>query len=193
MKTAAGVPIVAFRASSAIPHYASGKKSKVIENGTIITLDIWARLNKKGAPFADITWMTFYGDKIPKKVQEIFDIVIGARDEGIKYLRSQLKNKRMPQGREVDNVVREYIEKFGHGEKFIHSTGHELGLTSPHGRRGGLRKKAKGILHQNLGYTIEPGIYLPNEFGVRSEIDFYVTSQYKLVITSRVQKKLIEI
>lgn len=193
LRTSYGIPIVAFRANSANPHYQPAKASKIIKANTLIKLDIWAKLNKKSAPFADITWMAFCGKKVPVKMKNVFNIVIEARDEGIKYIEAKIKNKQMPRGKEVDKVVRNHIHKYGHGGNFIHGTGHSLGLISPHGNKGLIRGKSKGFLRQNVAYTIEPGIYLPGEFGVRSEIDFYVNSKFQLIITTKVQKEIVKI
>lgn len=186
--------IVAFNKNSANPHYHPTKESnKKLKNGDVIMIDLWARLDKKHAPFADITWMGFCGKKVPKKTQKVFDIVIHARDEGIKFIKKELKNKKMPAGNKTDKIVRDHIHHHGYGEKFIHSTGHSLGLHGPHGNLRRLRENAKKPLHQNVAYTIEPGIYLDGEFGMRSEIDFYVSSDWRFVLTTENQKKIIKI
>ncbi|MBT3298742.1 aminopeptidase P family protein [archaeon] len=184
-------PIVAFNENSANPHYIPTNMSKKIKLGTIIKLDIWARVNEINAPYADLTWMAYKGARIPKKVQEIFEIVINSRDQVIKELKFSLKNGTLLKGKELDNIAREYISRKGYSQKFIHSLGHSLGLKSPHGKYGGLKKSNFRKIHKNLGYTIEPGIYLNGKFGIRSEIDFYINKQNKLILTCPLQKKII--
>ena len=186
-------PIVAFNESAATPHYFPKRKSKKLKNNSLVLIDIWARLNKKEAPFSDITWMGYCGKKMSKDVLKIYDLVIKSRDESVKFLRSQLRKGMIPTGREVDDVVRSVIVKAGYGKNFMHGTGHSLGTTSPHGGYGHLRFRNKKRLSKNLGYTIVPGIYLKGKFGVRSEINFFIDKNMKLVITTPVQKKMIRI
>ncbi|KKQ13492.1 MAG: Peptidase M24 [Candidatus Moranbacteria bacterium GW2011_GWF2_36_839] len=164
-----------------------------MKNGNIIMLDIWAKLNQKGAPFADITWMAFRGKKIPQEIEKVFEIVINARNAGIKKIKNNLRKKKIILGSEVDNAVRDFIHRNGYGEKFIHGTGHLLGFFSPHGNRNRLRPNSHSSLHKNVAYTIEPGIYLKGKFGIRSEIDFYITDNFKLVLTTDLQKEIIKL
>lgn len=184
--------IVAFGKNTSHVHYYAEQPEKLKE-GDLIMVDIWARLVKNGTPFADITWMLYYGRKLPKQYADMFIITAQARDEAIEFLKSNLKKKITPIGKEVDAVVRNYLEKRGHGEKFLHGAGHSLGLTSPHGRRTRINRKGRQPLLLNTGYTIEPGIYFKNKFGVRSEINFYIDENYKLIITTKVQNQIIKI
>lgn len=186
--------IVAFGKSSADPHYhPTEKNNKKLKTSDVIMIDVWARLNKKDAPFADITWMGFCGKNIPQKVNKIFDIVIGARDAGIKFIKKELKNKKTPSGKEVDGIVRDHIHHRGYGDKFIHGTGHSLGFRGPHGNRSRINRKGRKILPKNVAYTIEPGIYLNGKFGVRSEIDFYIDDNCRFILTTLAQKKIVKI
>lgn len=193
LKSGYGYPIVAFRQNTSFVHYIPSQYSRKIKSDTLVLLDIWARLKEKDSPYADITWMAYKGSKIPTEILKVFKVVIGARDNAISFIRSKLKKKIIPIGREVDSAARDYIRNEGYGKKFLHTTGHSLGLASPHGRFGRISQKNKSRLSKNLGYTIEPGIYLKNRFGIRSEINFYISNNYKLIITSKVQSKIIEI
>jgi len=184
--------IVAFGKNTSQVHYYAEKPNK-LKDGNLIMVDIWARLGKIGAPFADITWMMYYGRKLSKQRADTFGLVVEVRDKVVKYLRSNLKNKIVPTGKEVDAVARAYLEKRGHGDKFLHGTGHSLGFVSPHGNRTRISRKGRQPLPLNVGYTIEPGIYFKNKFGIRSEIDFYIDENYKLIITTNVQNKIIKI
>lgn len=183
--------IVAFGDDTSNVHFYA-EKPRQLKNGDLIMIDIWARLAEIGAPFADITWMMYYGKKPLKQYSSAFKIVANARDKAIKYLQNNLVRKNVPTGKEVDRVVRNYLDKYGHSNKFLHGTGHSLGFISPHGTKTRISKKGKQSLPLNVGYTIEPGIYFKN-FGVRSEIDFYIDKNFKLIITTKVQKNIIKI
>ena len=184
--------IVAFSKDTANVHYYADKPRQ-LQDGDLIMIDIWARLDEKDAPFADITWMLYYGEKPSAEHDAAFKMVAQARDKAIKYLQSNLKNKTVPLGKEIDAVVRNYLASLGRGDRFLHGTGHSLGLTSPHGNRTRINRKGRSLLPLNIGYTIEPGIYFKNKFGARSEIDFYIDENYKLIITTICQKQIIKI
>ncbi|MFA6393265.1 MAG: M24 family metallopeptidase [Patescibacteria group bacterium] len=185
-------PIVAFGKNTAdIHHYPAKKSSKRLKPDSLIMIDIWARLDKKGAVFSDITWMAWYGKKIPAEVMKVYDLVISARDNALKYIKLNLKNKKFPQGRETDLTARNIIARDGHAKRFLHTTGHSLGLNHPHGVYKGIRTDNRRPLKINIPYTIEPGVYLKNEFGVRSEINFYITSSLRLKITTKRQKNMV--
>ena len=80
---------------------------------------------------------------------------------------------------EVDKLTRDVIEKSGYGKYFIHSTGHGVGLDIH--EYPVINSKSDVIIEDNMVFTIEPGIYLPNEFGVRIE-DTIVMQNGKAII-----------
>ncbi len=183
-------PIVAFGENTSFVHYFPSQYSRRLRRGNLILLDIWARVREAGAPFADATWMGFCGAQIPLEIDRVFGGVVGARDASIRFLRKEARKGRLPRGREVDAVARDFLGKAGYGENFLHSLGHPLGFRSPHGAGTRLSpKKGEGVLEEQVGYTIEPGVYLKNKFGVRSEIDFYIEGG-EVVITTPVQKEI---
>src|SRR3989344_5798258 len=191
LKTDRKVVIVAFNASAAHPHYyPTQKKSKKLRRNSLVLIDIWARLNKRKAPFADITWMGWYGDKVPKKIKKLFNLIIEGRSNGVDLIEKKLKNKTMPTGSEIDLEVYRLIPK-KYKKNILHRTGHSLGTTSPHGIHGRVRYSNKKALHTNLGYTIEPGLYFKGKYGFRTEIDFYITPEYKLVVTGEAQREMV--
>lgn len=108
-----------------------------------------------------------------KKHQKIYDLVYKAQLNAIENAKVGMKAK------EIDNLTRSVIEKAGFGKYFIHSTGHGVGLDiheHPY-----INSKNEVIIEENMVFTIEPGIYLPNEFGVRIE-DTIVMQNGKAVI-----------
>lgn len=183
-------PIVAFNENSSIPHYFVSTNSKILNKNSLILIDIWAKFKNSNYPFADITWMAYYGEEIPEKIQKSFNLVIKAREESLNFIRTELTKGKFPTGKEVDKIARNIIEQKGIPGKFLHGTGHPLGFTSPHGNKSNLNKKGKQPLLINQGYTIEPGIYIENEFGIRSEIDFYINDKKEVIVTTEMQDKI---
>ena len=120
-------------------------------------------------------------------------MIVKSRDSCLDFIRNSLKSKKMPVGREIDEVSRKVINNAGYKKFIKHSTGHSIGTTSPHGIYGHLRKSNYNCLLKNRGYTIEPGIYIKNKFGIRSEIDFFIDKNMKSILTSKIQRKIIRI
>lgn len=193
LKTDRSSLIIAVNENAASPHYYPSKISKIIKKNNLIMIDVWAGLKEKNSYFADITWMGYSGKIIPDKFKKVFSIVIGARDIAVKFIKSELKNKKIPLAKDVDRVVREYFLKRDVEKFFIHSTGHSIGLSSPHGKDFKLSKRSDKKIKINIPFTIEPGLYFKNQFGMRSEIDCYINSDYKLIITTKRQNQIIKI
>jgi Xaa-Pro aminopeptidase len=96
-----------------------------------------------------------------KKIQKAYDTVRKAHDNAISKARSGMRAK------EVDALTRDIITKAGFGEYFVHSTGHGVGLDiheMPY-----ISSKSNTVIEDGMVYTIEPGIYIPDEFGIRIE------------------------
>lgn len=195
--------IVGFNAHAAIPHYFPSKRGTTqLRPNTLILLDIWAHLcpptgettaRQALYPFADITWIAYRGEKVPNTVQRVFDIVIKARDTCLLYLTHKLARGIMPTGAEVDAVAEKVVLEAGHKKHILHRTGHCIGFTSPHGKGVNLSPRFRRPLERNVGYTIEPGIYLKGKFGIRSEINFYITNKNKVVVTTPMQRQIVRI
>ncbi len=171
-------PIVGVNANSGDPHYSPDEtKHLPIKKGDWILLDMWAKRPDEDCIFADITWVAFAGAQPPTKHQEIFEIVRDARDKGVAYLQTCAEQGRLAEGWQVDDAVRQHIAAAGYGDYFIHRTGHNLGPgDNVHGQGvniDNLETHDTRKLMPGLGFSIEPGIYLP-EFGVRSEINVYM-------------------
>ncbi len=185
-------PIVATNEHSSDPHYdPSAETSRAINEGDWVLVDLWSRVAGEDSVFADITWTAYVGDTVPALHQRVFDTVTGARDAAVSELEAAFSSGRRVEGWEIDKVARDYIEGAGYGEYFNHRLGHSLGR-EVHGNAVNLdgwethdtREVVSGI-----GVTIEPGIYLP-EFGVRSEIDVYV-SETGPRVTTEVQRSVV--
>lgn len=186
-------PIVAFRENSSEVHYYPNEKSKSLKDNSLILIDTWAKLKTANSPFADITWMAFLGKNIPSEIQHIFDLVIDVREQLIFFLKNKLTKSVIPTGQEINELTKSLMTKLGYTNKANLYTGHCLGNYSAHGNKKNINKYNDSSLLTNIGYTIEPGIYIKNKFGVRSEIDFYITKKLDLIITTEKQKRIIRI
>jgi Xaa-Pro dipeptidase len=183
-------PIVAFRENTQYVHYFPSQYSKKLKPNSLILLDIWAKLRNKNAPYADLTFMAFYGNKIPVEIQNAFDAVLKARDAAIIALRQFLKKGIVPAGREIDALAREAIKENGFEGKFLHGLGHTLGTKNAHGTNNNFSPKNNRKILTGMGYTVEPGVYFENKFGIRSEADIFVSLDKKVIITSKLQKNI---
>ena len=108
-----------------------------------------------------------------EKEHEIFDIVREAHDKAIKAIRPGLKCC------EIDKVSRDIITEYGYGDKFIHSTGHSLGLDIH--ETPGFALKDDTVIEKGMVITVEPGIYLEGEFGVRLEDTVAVENKARII------------
>jgi Xaa-Pro dipeptidase len=173
-------PIVAANAHSGDPHYGpSAGSSADLHPGDWVLIDLWCRERQHGAVFADITWVGHLGGRVPDEHKQIFDAVVGARDAVLEALQRRFGGSQPLLGCELDDVARQHIAGAGFGEYFVHRTGHSLGGDgSLHGLTANLDNLETHDIRPiiaGVGFTIEPGIYLPS-FGVRSEINVYMTA-----------------
>ena len=95
------------------------------------------------------------------KYQKIYNIVLKAQEEAISKARSGMKAK------QIDALARNVIEKSGYGKYFVHSTGHGVGLDIHELPR--ISRLSEECVEDGMVFSVEPGIYLPQEFGVRIE------------------------
>lgn len=179
-------PIVAVNAHSGDPHYEpSSDRSAAIRPGDYLLIDLWAKEATDEAVFADITWVGYLGAQAPSGYREVFETVARARDAVIERLRAAGPTP----GFELDRVARDVVEAAGHGDAFVHRTGHSLSPgDSVHGLGANLddlETHDTRVVGPGLAFTVEPGIYLP-EFGIRLEINAYMDGDAP-VVTSPVQ------
>ncbi len=170
-------PIVAVNANASDPHYEpSEQQHSPIRPGDWLLIDLWAKGVAPGSVYADITWCAYAGDRVPDRHQEIFDIVIGARDAAVEYLQDSYRRGESVQGWQADRVARDYIEARGYGQWFTHRLGHSIGFEvhSEAVNLDGFETYDTRRIIPGVCFSVEPGIYLP-EFGVRSEIDVFMS------------------
>ena len=189
-------PIVAVNAHSANPHYGPTKeRSALIQPGDFVLIDLWAKEPKPEGVYADITWTGFLGAEVPTRYQKIFSIVSRARDSAIAFVQKRVKEGQPVYGYEVDNVARGVIAEAGYGQFFLHRTGHSIG-EEVHGNGAnmdGLETRDERKVLAHTCFSIEPGIYLPGEFGVRSEVNVYVSETEAMVTEEPRQTEVVPI
>jgi len=184
-----GFPLCSVNAHSADPHYVPSKEgASRIQEGDFILIDLWCKQKKPRAVFADITRVGVAASQPTSKQKEIFQIVRAAQRAATHYVSGREGVK----GCEVDQVARKVIEEAGYGSFFIHRTGHNI-YTENHGmgtHLDSLETCDERLLIPQTIYSVEPGIYLPGEFGVRLEYDIVLDAAGKLMITGGVQEEI---
>ena len=185
-------PIVGVNANSGNPHYEpSPDQTTPIRSGDFVLLDMWAKLDRPGAVYYDITWTGYVGGNPPAEISRVFGVVREARDRAVEFVRSAVRERRPICGYQVDDVARSYIAECGYAERFTHRTGHSIG-EEVHGNGANmdnLETHDERPLIAGTCFSIEPGIYLP-EFGVRSEVNVYVGDQ-EARVTGEVQTEIV--
>jgi Xaa-Pro aminopeptidase len=170
-------PIVAVNAHSADPHYEPREKgSSPIRKGDFILIDLWGKELQEGAVFGDITRVGIAASHPSPKQEEVFRIVRRAQRGATELVRARFAAKERIEGWEVDDAARKVIEQAGYGAYFIHRTGHsiEVNLHGSGAHMDNLEMHDERPILRGTCFSIEPGIYLPGEFGVRLEYDLHV-------------------
>jgi len=185
-------PNVSAGANAANPHYEpSADDPRVIRPGEILLIDLWAR--ESGGVYADQTWMASLG----KPSAESFDIwnaVRDARDAAITLVRERAKANVATRGAEVDDTARRVIQARGFGEYFTHRTGHSIDPRDLHGsgpHLDNLETREERLLVPGIGFSIEPGIYIPGKIGMRSEVNVYIVPGEAVVTPRDYQRELL--
>ncbi len=185
-------PIVAIGANAANPHYEpSAENSPRIKRGDVLLIDLWAR--EPNGIFADQTWMFSLGDPSAEH-KKIWEAVRDGRDAAIALLRERLGSGSPVRGGEVDDACRAVIESRGFGQYFIHRTGHSIDARDLHGSGphiDNLETREERRLVPGVGFSIEPGVYIAGEVGMRSEVNAFVQANGVLVTPSDIQSELI--
>ena len=187
-------PIVGVNDHPADPHFEPTKENTyTIKKGDTLLIDLWARKNDDTGIYYDITWCGFIGSEPPAKYVEIFNTVRDARNAARDFIRERFAKNEPCYGYEVDDVCRKVVEDAGYGEYFVHRTGHSIGR-EVHGNGvhiDNLETKDERELVPGICFSIEPGIYLPGEMAVRSEIDVFITEDKEVVVAGAEQEKLL--
>jgi Xaa-Pro aminopeptidase len=166
-------------ANAGNPHYLpTAQASQPIGVDELVLLDLWGKLPREGAVFADITWVGFTGREVPARYADAFRAARDARDAAVALVQERAAAGRDVRGWEVDRAASAVLRRGGFGEQILHRTGHSLG-ESVHGTGVNMddyETHDDRRLLPGTGFTIEPGVYFP-DFGVRTEINMIMYSR----------------
>ena len=189
-------PNVSAGPNSADSHYEpTAANSRPIRKDDFVLIDIWAKLkDNPAAVWYDITWTGVVGREPTEREHLIFNTVRDARDASIKVVQEAFATNQPIAGWQADDASRNVIRAAGFGEWFTHRTGHNIG-TVLHGNGAhldNLETHDERLLLPNTCFSVEPGLYFPGEFGIRSEIDM-IARKGKAEVTGRIQTELVRI
>ncbi len=165
--------IVAIGPRASDSHYAPVGEGETINRGDVLLIDLWGAF--PGSVAADQTWMGIMAPSVDARTQEVWEAVRDARDAALDFLQRRFAAGQDVRGLEVDDVSRAVITDRGYGSFFVHRTGHSIDIDL-HGsgpNLDNLESRDERTLIQGVGFSVEPGIYLPDDLGVRSEVNVY--------------------
>jgi len=185
-------PNVSAAENAGNPHYLpTASAHRAIRADELVLLDLWAKLDRPGAVFADITWMGYTGRQAPDRHVQAFTAVRAARDAAIALVQRATAAGQELRGWQVDRAASSVLRTAGYGDHILHRTGHSLG-ESVHGNGVNMddyETHDDRRLLVGTGFTIEPGVYF-DDFGVRSEINMIVGPR-DAVVTGPVQSEIL--
>jgi Xaa-Pro dipeptidase len=170
-----GGGLVQFGPQSALPH--GGTTSATLRPNTVVLIDAGGDFQGYAS---DITRTRWFGDAVPTKFREIYNVVHDAQTAAMARVRPGVPCE------EIDRAARASITKAGYGQYFTHRLGHGMGMDEHEPAymvEGNTRPLEPGFV-----FSVEPGIYLPNEFGVRIEDDFNCTTSGGELLSRRAPK-----
>ena len=187
--------IVAVNANAASPHYfPTATRNSPILRGDLVLIDAVSKMDKPRAPAVDLTWVGYVGETVPHEYVKIWNIVFEAQQAAFNFVKTSFQTGKPIRGSDVDDVSRGVIRKAGYADQFLHRTGHSIGEEG-HGNGANidnLETRDSRRLIPRTAFSIEPGIYLAGKFGIRSEIDVYLTEN-DAIITAPHQTEIIAI
>ncbi len=191
----ADAPIVGVNANSGNPHYSPTRESsQPIRAGDFVLLDMWGKKLTPDSVYYDITWTGVVGTPTERH-QQVFATVRDARKAACAKVAEAFDARRKIAGWEVDDAARDLIRERGFVEYFVHRTGHSIGSADVHGNGANMdnvETRDEREIIPNTCFSVEPGVYLPNEFGVRSEVNVLIENG-RAVVTGRQQEELVRL
>lgn len=165
-------PNVSWGANAANPHYEpSADRPVPVATGHTLLIDLWA--TEPGGVYADQTWMASLGAPNARAVA-IWEAVRDARDAALALLREKATARTPVRGADIDDAARAIIKSRNFGEYFTHRTGHSIDARDLHGsgpNLDNLETREERLIFHGIGFSVEPGIYIPGEIGMRSEVN----------------------
>ena len=188
------MPIVACGANSGNPHYAPEEHNNIITAESVLQFDIWAKMDKPGSIFADISWAGWTGPEAPEGVESVFNAVRDARDRCTAFISGEMAKGRQVSGFDADRETRKVLIDRGYEALIKHRTGHGIDV-DVHGSGAGLDSVEfpdRRLLLEGSCFSVEPGLYSP-AFGMRTEIDAYIKNGELIVSGGQPQSQLLTI
>jgi Xaa-Pro aminopeptidase len=168
-------PSVSWGPNAARAHYdPTADASAPIARGALLLLDLWA--TEPGGIYADQTWMAAIGAPSERDAR-LWTVVRAARDAALDLLRSRVRSGVPVRGAEADDAARQVIRLAGLADRTIARTGHSIDRYGLHGFGPPIDDTETfddRLLIPGVGFSVEPGVYLPGEAGVRSEVNVVV-------------------
>jgi len=146
-----------------------------MNEGDFLLIDIWVKKRVAHSVYDDIRWTGYIGRSVPDSHEAIFQVVKNGRDAAILFVQQSYPGNTLA-GWQVDDTARQSITHAGYDEWFLHRTGHSI-HEEDHGNGANIdnletqdnRRQMRGTC-----FSIEPGVYLKGQFGVRSEVNAYL-------------------
>lgn len=188
---AGGDVIVGAGPASALPHYTPpAEGSRTIEPGDVLLIDLWGRVSgEPAAVFADQTWMSVLSDEPDAAFVRAWEAVRDARDGVVAFLEERAAAGDPPSGADADRKAREILQQRGYGDAILHRTGHGMDRVN-HGfgpNLDSVETRDERRILPGVGFSVEPGLYFEDRWGIRSEINVLMTGDGPVVTTPDVQ------
>ena len=189
-------PNVSIGPNSADSHYEpTAASSRPIRSGDFLLIDIWSKLaSDPNACWYDITWTAVINRPPTDHETFIFNTVRDARDAAIATVQQAFAANQPLQGWQPDAAARAVITRAGFANSFTHRTGHNI-ATELHGSGAhldNLETHDERLVLPHTCFSVEPGLYFPGDFGIRSEINM-MTYPGRAVATGRTQTELLRL
>lgn len=165
--------IAALGRTASDPHYHPPGEGEAVEAESLVLIDLWG--TEPGGIPADQTWMAWIGRSPDARSLEVWNAVRDARDAALELLRTRHREGLEVRGFEVDRRARDLLAERGFGRWFVHRLGHSIDTTL-HGsgpNLDDLETRDTRLILPGTGFSIEPGVYVPGEIGVRSEVNVH--------------------
>jgi Xaa-Pro aminopeptidase len=189
-------PIVAVNANAANPHFSTSQEDDTpIRQGDLVLIDLFAKETAPDSIYGDLTWMGFVDENVPDDYAGIFRLVARARDAAVQLVQARVAEGISISGADADCASRSIIEQAGYGDQFVHRTGHSIGR-EVHGTGANLDSLETDdhrALIERTCFSVEPGIYLPGRFGIRSELDIAIEDGRAQISGAPAQAEIIPI
>ena len=166
--------IVAAGTRAADAHYEPTGRGALLDRDSLVLIDLWGRNPSGGIP-ADQTWMGFLGPRPPDRILEVWSAVRDARDTALEFLSDRAETGVPVRGWEVDRSARDRLRTQGLDRYFVHRLGHSIDqdLHGSGPNLDDLETHDERQLIPGVGFSVEPGVYIPGEMGIRSEVNVF--------------------